>query len=271
MRKRVLASLIVATCSVATIKAQFFGAMPVFDASVFAKAVEEVFQLEQQYRQLVLTYAQITNQYNHMLFMAKRVPVNMAARYRAALTPWKMTAAGNAYGTTGGWVGALNSGNGVIGGYQQAVLALRNYAGFGKMGSDDIERAKRNYATVELLDGANQNGIDTVGRLRANAAAVESTISNLEDDSLSLDANFNTEIAVLNKINAAAVVQLRNTQDTNKLLVAVAEQQIADSKRRRDADAAAINNQVEFAQREQAILDERRGGMTSALASFRIP
>ena len=29
----------------------------------------------------------------------------------------------------------------------------------------------------------------------------------------------NTEIAVLNKINAANIVALRNTQDTNKLLV----------------------------------------------------
>ena len=34
----------------------------------------------------------------------------------------------------------------------------------------------------------------------------------------------NTEVAVLNKINAANVIGLRNRQDTNKLLGALAEE-----------------------------------------------
>src|SRR6266571_992085 len=62
---------------------------------------------------------------------------------------------------------------------------------------------------------------------------------------------FNTEIAVLNKINAASVIALRNSQDTNKLLTAVAEQQFIQAKRQRDSEAQAVNNHISFMANEQ--------------------
>ena len=56
----------------------------------------------------------------------------------------------------------------------------------------------------------------------------------------------NTEIAVLNKINAANLITVRGNQDTNQLLVALAEQQIIDAKRKRDTEAQAIKSHVRF-------------------------
>ena len=44
-------------------------------------------------------------------------------------------------------------------------------------------------------------------------------MSNLEQDSLSDDESLNSEVAVLNKINATNVLTLRSVQDTNKLLM----------------------------------------------------
>ena len=48
--------------------------------------------------------------------------------------------------------------------------------------------------------------METVGTLRSNSPQVETAIQNLEDASLDSEPDFNTEIAVLNKINAASVI-----------------------------------------------------------------
>src|ERR1700682_4210782 len=71
----------------------------VFDPSVYAEAVQQLVQLEQQYQQLLQTYITVRNQYVQMMWMAQRVPVNMALRYRAVVTPWRASSASNTYGT----------------------------------------------------------------------------------------------------------------------------------------------------------------------------
>src|SRR5947208_16033168 len=74
----------------------------VFDPSNYAEAIQQLLQMEQQYTQLVQTYQTLRSQYEQLVWMAKRVPVNMAARYKAVLTPWRNSSAADAYGTTGG-------------------------------------------------------------------------------------------------------------------------------------------------------------------------
>src|SRR5215471_4948916 len=58
----------------------------------------------------------------------------------------------------------------------------------------------------------------TIGKLRQNVQQLELHIKQLEDDSLSSAPDLNTQIALLNKINAANVLLVRTMQDTNKLL-----------------------------------------------------
>ena len=127
------------------------------------------------------------------------------------------------------------------------------------------------YGTVELADAANLHGIQLLGSLRDHAAAVEQAIRTLESDSLSGDNDFNTQIAVLNKINATGTIALRAGQDTNKLLVALLEQRITDSKRRRDAEASAINTHIAFEREAMEIGMDGIRGTTEALQSFRLP
>src|SRR5881296_3314834 len=76
----------------------------VFDPSVFAKVAAQLIEMGNQLDQMIKTYEMITNQYNQMIWMAKRIPVDMAGRYRAVLTPWRFPSASNTYGTTGGWM-----------------------------------------------------------------------------------------------------------------------------------------------------------------------
>ncbi len=77
----------------------------VFDPSNYAQAIEQLLELQRQYSQLVRTYEMVRNQYEHMVRMAQKVPVDMAQRYRAVATPWRTSSATDTYGATSGWGG----------------------------------------------------------------------------------------------------------------------------------------------------------------------
>src|SRR5438445_6387303 len=155
----------------------------VFDPTNYAQAIKSFIQLQQQYAQLVQIYQQSRQQYEQPIWMSKTVPVNMQARYRAVVTPWTRSTATNTYGTTGGWVTAINTGVGVDTGYSQAVQKLDAYgSAVGNIPSDQLDRIKTSYATVELSDGSNLQAIQTIGRVRANAPTLESTLQALEED-----------------------------------------------------------------------------------------
>jgi hypothetical protein len=270
--KRTIAAILVAIAIAPAAFAIFGIGDIVFDPSSFQKLVDQLVQMEQQYSQLVETYRMVTAQYDQMIWMAKMIPANLRAHYRALVTPWRNTVATDTYGTTGGWISAINSGTGVPTGYRQAIEPLNAYgSALSHVPVDQLDRVKINYATVELADGANQSGIDLVGRLRGNAPQVEAAIQVLENDSLSADPDLNTEISVLNKVNAANLIALRNGQDTNKLLVALTEEQLIDAKRKRDAEAAAINAHIQFMAQEQDLLRAQTGDPSDRMLAYRMP
>lgn len=244
----------------------------VFDPSVYAQAVRQLIQMEQQYVQLVQSYQMLRNQYDQLTRMAQQVPVNMAVRYRAAATPWRTSSAGNTYGTTAPWIAGINTGQGVSDGYARSTEALGVYgSALANIPADQQDHIRMQYGTVELTDGANVSGLETIGQLRAHASAVESTIQGLEDDSLSGDPEMNTEVAVLNKINAAHLITVRTGQDTNKLLTALAEHQIIEAKRARDAEARAINVHIRFATEGKAVMAAQAAGASQAMLDWRMP
>lgn len=243
----------------------------VFDPSNYAEAIAQLVQLEQQYEQLVRTYQMVRSQYDHMVMMAKQVPVDMTQRYRAVATPWKSSNATNTYGSTAAWISGINTGFGVADAYARATQRLTTYENLAEIPSDQRERIKTNYATVELADGANVLGMETIGRLRANAPGVATTIQRLEADSLSSNPEMNTEIAVLNKINAANIIALRNAQDSNQLLVALTEGQIVAAKRTRDAETQAINNHIRFMKEGKSVMDAQKKGASDAMLAWKMP
>jgi type IV secretion system protein TrbJ len=272
MRRKLIMSILILSVVAAPALAIFGLGDLVFDPTNFEEAVQELLQLEQQYAQLVQTYHLIQNEYQQMLWMAQPVPVNMILRYRALSTPWTPSSATNTYGTTAAWQAAINSGQSVSGGYSAATEPLQTYgSALGNIPADQLARLQKDYGTVELTDGASQAAIQLLGELRASAPAVETAIQNLENDSLSSDPDMNTEIAVLNKINAAHLVNVRNTQDTNKLLAAVAERQIVEAKRERDAEARAFNEHIQFMSQGQAVLAAQSANASAAMLAWRMP
>ena len=171
---------------------------------------------------------------------------NMPARYRAQFSSWRSVTALNTYGNTGGWVNGANSGQAALDGYQRSTTQLGRYdqGTLAVMRDDELSRVKSQYASVELADGANATAMATIGAIRGNAAALEARISNLEQDSLSDDASLNSEVAVLNKINATNVLTLRSIQDSNKLLASLLEQQTIAAKQQRETTTNAINADI---------------------------
>src|SRR5262249_3090681 len=140
---------------------------------------------------------------------------------------------------------------------------------FSQLSPEEQQKVSSLYATAELADASNGHGLETVGMLRGNAPAVDQAIRGLEADSLSLDPAMNTEIAVLNKINAASIASLRSTRDTNRLLLSTLEEQVVESKRRRDAEASNFNAAIARLQNGAQAKAENVSGITESLQAFR--
>jgi len=244
----------------------------VYDPVNYGQALKTFIQLEQQYAQLIQIYQKACQQQEQLVWMSRSLPASTLAHYRAIANPWTSPSATNTYGTTGGWMSAITSGLNAAQGYLQATQKLSNYgSALGNIPSGQLGRVKTSYASVELTDEANLAGIEAIGRIRANAPAVEHAIQSLEDDTLSADPALHTEVSELNKINAANVVALRNARDANLLLASIAESQIVSAKRSRDADSQAIDQHARFMAEGKAALDSQARDASQAMLNWRMP
>jgi hypothetical protein len=270
--KRFLVSLLLAALSVASASAQFGGI--VYDPTNYHNAVLRYYQLQQQLTQLRNSYAQLVSHYQLALQMSRNLR-NMPARYRAAFAPWRNVTAGDNYSNTGMWIAGANSGqtDSVLSGYRQATTPLDVYdqAALSGMTADELTRVKSQYASVELADGANTNALLTIGSIRGNGQALETRIGNLEQDSLSEDPELNSEVQVLNKINAAGVLTLRSVLDSNKLLAALLEQQVISAKQQRETTANSIHADISRRASLAGNMNQVTGTLTSSLQNFRMP
>jgi hypothetical protein len=273
MKRKWLIAALAAAVLVGSASAQFgFGI--VYDPTNYQNALLRYYQLEQQLAQLKNSYAQLVEQYNLTLRMAQNLE-NMPARYRAQFSEWRNGTAQDAYGNTTSWLTGINSGQPSIAsaGYQQSTTPLLPYSSdqLSSMNSDELARVRSQYATVELADGANTTAIEAIGSIRGNAADVETQIGNLEQDSLSSDPSLNTEVSVLNKINAAGVLTLRTLQDSNKLLASLLEEQTIFAKQQREATTNTIDADIERRAGLVANTAQITGTLTDSLQNFRMP
>ena len=253
-------------------EAQFGGI--VYDPTNYSNALLRYAQLQQHLAQLIKTYQQVWNHYQLALRMSQNLE-NMPARYRATFSQWRNFTANDLYGNTGGWVGAVNGGGAqtVSPAYQRATIPLLAYsqADLNAINAADARNLQSVYASLQLSDGANVSALTTVGNIRANTQTVQQQIANLEQDSLSPDAALNSEVSVLNKINASNVLTLRTLQDANNLRVAALEQQVLQAKQQRDTDAANLNFAIQMRQQATQNLAPFNMNLTQSLSSYRLP
>jgi hypothetical protein len=269
MKRKILVFVLITGLVVGTASAQFGGV--VYDPTNYHNALLRYFQLQQHLVQLQQTYAKVLSHYNLALTMARNLE-NMPARYRATFSQWRNGSAQNTYGNTAGWITGVNTGA-VGGGYQQATTQLSLYDGGHLSSMDALERSRvqSQYASVELADGANAAAMATIGSMRGNALNVERQMGNLENDSLSSDPDLNSEVSVLNKINAANVLTLRSVQDSNKLLASLLEVQTVLAKQQREGTTNAINADIKRRSSLAGNLAGVTGSLTDSLENFRMP
>lgn len=272
--RKFLIFIVLITLSTATASAQIGLGGIVYDPTNYANALLRYRELMQQLIELQQTYQEIVNQYNLAVQMARSIE-NMPARYRAQFAQWTNTLANDTYGNTGVWIAGINSGQlpTITAGYRQATTQLLPYNGatLAGMNPDELSRVESQYATVELADGINLNAMRTIGDIRENAQDIQNQMANLEDDSFSDDPNLNTEVSVLNKINAANMLTLRTAQDSNKLLTSLVEQQTLAAKQQRDITTDTINTDILRQAGLAGNIAQVTGTLTDSLANFRMP
>jgi hypothetical protein len=273
MKEKILAVLLVVILCAGTASAQL-GSGIVYDPTNYQNALLRYQQLQQHLLQLQKSYNQITNHLNLALQMAQFIK-NMPARYRALFSQWRNVTSLNTFGNTVSWINGINTGvlPNIDTGYQKSTTQLLPYSPDHLSGMDpfELERVQSQYASVQLVDGANINAMATIGSIRGSAQDIQTRIGNLENDSFSTDSSLNTEVSVLNKINAAGVLTLRTVQDSNKLLASLLEQQTIIAKQQREATTNSINMDIQRQANLAANITQVTGTLTNSLQTFRMP
>jgi hypothetical protein len=270
VRKKILLAVLAIGLAVGTASAQF-GSGIVYDPTNYHNALLRYYQLQQHLVELQQTYAKVLAHYNLALQMARNLQ-NMQSRYRALFSQWRNGSALNTFGNTAGWITGVNTGN-IGGGYQLATTQLFPYSPnhLAGMDANELSRVRSQYASVQLQDGANLTAMATLGAIRGNALNVEARVGNLESDSFSSDSDLNSEVSVLNKINAANMLTLRSVQDSNKLLASLLEQQIVASKQQREMTTNNIDADIARQATLATNLNQLTGTLTNSLQNFRMP
>jgi hypothetical protein len=268
MKCRIALFTLIAALTVTPAFAQL-GSGIVFDPTNYKNAVLRYIQLQQQLQQLQQTYNLYLQQYQFIQNQARQLQ-DMNARYRAQFVQWRQLASANTYGNTAQWVNGVNNGNAaaISSGYSRIVPALPNYP-LTEFSPELQTTLQAQHGALELADASNLQSLRTIGEIRGNAQQIETMLARLEDDSLSPDARQNTQVAVLNKINAGNVVLARSIQDTNKLLLQLLEQTTQKAAQDRSRDGQQLNDALRIRQiMEQSFADAHQ---QPASGPFRLP
>ncbi len=273
--KRSIAAVLLAVLLLTPVvsKAQF-GSGIVYDPTNYSNAVLRYKQLQQHLVQLQQTVAKVTAQLNLAIQMSQYIH-NMPARYQAAFSQWRAFTSGDAYGNTTRWIAAVNGAGPqtISPAYRDAIVPFvaLNQTVLNSINPADALHLRSVGASLQLMDGANVSALTTVGNIRANSQMIQQRLGTLEQDSFSADSGLNSEVSVLNKINASNMLTLRTLQDANNLRVAALEQQILQAKQQRDSDAANLNFAMQLQQQATQNLTAFNGNLTQSLSSYRMP
>ncbi len=266
MKTKIGILALVSFIAVSSALAQF----AVTDAPHIIETVANGKVIVNQFNQLITTYKRITDQYNQMIVNAKYLQTLGA--YRQMVTPWQGMTTTNTYGNTGQWIAAVNNGLNTVTAWNTASLPRIAYgAAMANVPAGQAGTVKAHFASLELQDGTARAAMQTVGTIRSNGVTNDQALARLENDTLSNNPALNTEMAVLNKINAASMIAARQAGDTNKLLASVSESQLVEMKARGDALAEIVASDVAFRTNGAAAITAVTANASAEMLAFRLP
>lgn len=213
-----------------------FGSGIVYDPTQSAHAAQQIIEANHLYTTTVETTRNIVSAYNLARQMAS-LPQSLYTSYaNLGRQQWAtLNQPANTYGNSLRWMNAAATGYGAASASQAASIEhTGQIAGYSSMSAQGQQAIAAQGATVDLSDAVDASSLQTVGTIRANAAQREADISQLEAASHSSDPTQHTEMATLQRINQALLIELRTQQETNQMLQAQALQQLVGQKVQQD-------------------------------------
>ena len=188
-------------------------------------------------------------------YQFERLPIDLLNRYRTFVRAWPQY---NLFGLRFAfpWLAALNAGDPAGSAYRQLVSALDVPDDIlGRMPLNLRQRLQSQYGAVEVADRVAAMDIDQAGNARSANATLLNVIQAMQDDANSSVDAFQSQTALLTKINTASVLGLRIGEKTNEFLANALEQLTVDSTRRRQTEAALLNATIKQWRYGQALGD----------------
>ena len=235
MKSTIFAAAVALAASAPLAYAQFSSGV-VFDPTQSGHAVQQILQGKQLYTTTIQTTQNVIAAYNLAQRMAS-LPQTLYRSYsNLGRQEWTiLTRPVNTYGNSLSWISAASNGYGATSANQMASLPrVGQLSGYSILSTQGQQSIAAQGATVDLSDAVSVSNLQTVGTIRVNSAQREADISQLEAASHSPDPAQHTEMATLQRINQALLIELRTQQETNQMLQSQALQQIIGQKVQQD-------------------------------------
>ena len=171
--------------------------------------------------------------------------------FRATATRWLRSATADRFGTSGGWADAINGDtlSGVVDAYGRASAPVPDWSGALSALDTDLQAGvRREHASLEIADAATVRSLAVLGEARRLAAERSTAHANLERAVLNPSNASQSMPALLGKLTVGQVRQLGSAEQTNQLLDALLEAELATSKRERDQLARSMEAAAEYSQ-----------------------
>lgn len=214
-----------------------FGSGIVFDPTQSAHAAQQILQANQLYTTTINTTKTVIAAYNLAQKMAS-LPQSLYTSYgNLGRQQWAtLTTPANTYGNSSSWINAASTGDGAAAANQRAsVPRTSQITGYSSLSTQGQQAVAAQGATIDLSDAVNASSLQTLGTIRANAGQREADIGNLEAASHSADPAQQTEMATLQRINQAMLIQLRTQQEASQMTQTQSLQQMLQQKQQQDA------------------------------------
>jgi hypothetical protein len=266
MKRSVLISAGLALIASSSAHAQFFGSDVVFDPTQSAHAIEQISQGEQIFTNTVKIANNAIAAYN-LAHEMTQAPQSLYQPYISPSTYWMaLNQAANTYGNSQVVMNAANTGVNAVGAYQFASVPrtgiVPQYSSLSISGQQQIAAQG---ATTDLNDSIAESNLQTLGTMRANEIQREQDIEDLESATHSLDPSQQTDMATMQRVNQAMILQLRQQQDANQVQQAIALQQLIAQKQQQDTIKAAFQDAADYGTNYQTQVAPAYNGGAQAL------
>lgn len=238
----------------------------VFDPTQSAHAIQQILQGTQ-----ILTnsiqLAQTAIQAYNLAYAMSQSPGGNYASWLSPSTFWLLLEqTANTYGNSQPVITTANTGVGAAVAYQTASVprygVIPEYPTLSIQGQQQVAAIG---ATTDLSDAISASNLTTLGTMRADEIQREADIENLEAESQTMDPLQQTDMATLQRINQAALLQIRQGQEANQLQQAIALMQVVSQKQQQDAIKAKFQDAADYGSNFQINIAPAYAGGAQAL------